>query len=144
MHYALCSMFWFLQYITTSRRVEGYFRIQKSYFFLRCLTFLGLEGLCFGRSLERVLFTLAALFLWITLFLAARSTRDIVFKTASFVLVLLAVRIAISTPLIMSLLTTSFLFEDLKALLAVLVTGILVAALQFPMSNCQFPIIANS
>lgn len=79
----------------------------------------------FGSNFERVDLIRAALFLWINLFLTARSAREIAVFIFSAVLLFLAVRTAFSRLTKMSLLTAAFLFELLSALFAVFVTGIL-------------------
>lgn len=71
-----------------------------------------------------VLLILEALFLWITCFFAALSTREIAFAISFFALDFLARRMAISSPETILLLTWAFLLELPKALLAVFVTGI--------------------
>lgn len=71
-------------------------------------------------------FILAALFLWIIFFFAARSVKETAFVTPALSLDFLARRIAISSLLTKSRLTL-FLFSDpLRALFAVFVTGILM------------------
>jgi hypothetical protein len=77
-----------------------------------------------GKYLERLLLILAALFLWMIFFLAARSAREMASLTFSLE-PSLANLIATSSLVLISLLVSSFLFEDLNALLAVLVTGII-------------------
>ena len=80
--------------------------------------------LLFGfASLESVLFILAALFLCITFFLAARSVSEKALLMALAVLEVFAKRRAFSSFLISSLLFAAFLLEDLWALFAVFVTG---------------------
>lgn len=56
-------------------------------------------------------------------FFAARSVSEIALSIKSLVLSFFAFLIATSSLLVISLLTTAFLVELLKALLAVLVTG---------------------
>ena len=85
---------------------------------------LGFEAFL-GKSLAKVAFILAALFLWINLFLTALSAKEIADLIFSAVLLFLAVRIAFSKLTKISLLTVSFFLELLKALFAVFVTGIL-------------------
>lgn len=78
-------------------------------------------------SLDNEDFILAALFLCITFFFTARSANDIAFLTASIrplEAVDFACRIAISNLLIISELTLVLRLEALRALFAVLVTGI--------------------
>lgn len=84
-----------------------------------------LFGFCFGRSLERLPLILAALFLWITLFLAALSAKEIAAIIFSFDFCLFATLMAISSLVLISLFTNSFLFELRRALFAVWVTGML-------------------
>ena len=67
---------------------------------------------------------LAALLAWITLFFAARSVRETAVKIFSAVLPFFASLTADSSLLTMSLLTSSLFLELLRALLAVVVTGI--------------------
>ena len=89
------------------------------------MDFLRARDFCFpgGRSLERVLLRRAALFLWMTCLLAARSTVEIAVKIFFLVLSLLAILIAALRLVRTRLLTTSFLFDAARARLAVLVTG---------------------
>jgi len=113
----------------------------RAHFFLRCLVLLVLAGLSFGRSLERVLLILAALFLWIRCFFAARSAREIALIIASFDFFrpeadrplddFLAIRRATSRFVRIFRLTWAFLLELLKARFAVLVTGILFSHFSF-------------
>lgn len=77
-----------------------------------------------GRILLSALFIRLALFLWMTIFLAALSAKDIALTILSFVGLLFAKRIAAARCEATSLLTTIFFFELLRALLAVFVTGI--------------------
>lgn len=77
-----------------------------------------------GKSFEKVLLILAALFLGIMFFFAARSVREIAFTILFLDLFLLAILIALSRSTRIFLLNSAFLFDDLSALLAVLVTGI--------------------
>ena len=65
----------------------------------------------------------AALFLWMTFFLAARSAREEATLMLSAFLVFFACRIATSSLLIIDVLTRAFLLDDLNALFAVTVTG---------------------
>lgn len=88
-----------------------------------------------GSSLESELLILAALFLWINFFLAALSAREIAASIFSLPPPFLARRTATSSLDEISLFTKVFLFEDLKALLAVFVTGIQLATLQFSISK---------
>jgi len=67
---------------------------------------------------------LAALFLWITFFFAARSAREIADKIFSVPLAFFAILTATSSFLRISLFTDSLFLELLRALLAVVVTGI--------------------
>jgi len=76
-----------------------------------------------GNNLESVLLILAALFLCITFFLAALSAKDIALRIFSEDFALLATRIETSNFLRMDEFNSDFLLEDLKALLAVFVTG---------------------
>lgn len=78
----------------------------------------------FGKSFESCDLILAALFLWITFFLAARSARDIALIIFSFTLSFFARRMAISSLAMRVLFTDSFFRLPLRARLAVLVTGI--------------------
>jgi hypothetical protein len=80
-------------------------------------------------SLESELFILAALFLWMTFFLAALSVKDIARLTFSCVGLFFTARTAISRLVFILLLTSSFPLCERKALLAVLVTGIFRYAL---------------
>ncbi len=82
--------------------------------------------LALGRSFESVLLILAALFLWITFFLVARSTSEIASSTFSFDFDFLAALMATSSLARMRLFTAIFFLEDRCALLAVLVTGMLL------------------
>lgn len=79
--------------------------------------------LYFEKSLERLLLILAALFLWMTFFLAALSASDIAFRILALVLCLDAALIAASRLLLIILLTDLFLPAERNALLAVLVIG---------------------
>lgn len=67
-----------------------------------------------------------ALFLWMRLCFAARSAREEASFTSFSFLLLCAVLKAISSRLLRVLFTFSFRLEPLRALLAVLVTGILL------------------
>lgn len=69
---------------------------------------------------------LDALFLCITFFLAARSVNDTAFLIESLVLSFLACLIATSRPAETTLFTRFFLFDPLRALLALFVTGMLI------------------
>ncbi|KKQ53351.1 MAG: hypothetical protein UT40_C0005G0048 [Candidatus Woesebacteria bacterium GW2011_GWA1_39_21b] len=106
-----------VQYTTTGSLLEDYF-------LAFALEVFEVEGFCLGRRLDRRLFILAALFLWINLFLAARSAREIAFLTFSLVAFFLLRRTAISSCAKVFLFTACFLKEARSALLAVLVTGI--------------------
>ena len=77
----------------------------------------------YERSLDKEDLIRAALFLWMVFFLAARSAREIAFNTGSLVFSFFAFLTAISSPPNITLLTLVFIREPLKALLAVLVTG---------------------
>ena len=77
----------------------------------------------FGRSLDSLLFRRAALFLWISFLLAALSTKEIASSTLFADFLFFAALMANLSSFFTSLLTFSFLFELLKALLAVFVTG---------------------
>lgn len=104
---------------------EDYFFFVFLVFFFEVLALAALKGL--GPSLERVLFILAALFAWMTFFLAALSVSEIAFLIAAGVFFFLASRIATpSRDLILSL-TAFFLLEERSALFAVLVTGMKIA-----------------
>lgn len=74
--------------------------------------------------MESWLLILAALFLWIIFFLATRSVREIALMILAFFRPFFANLIAAPRRFIIILLTTCFLFEALRALLAVFVTGI--------------------
>ena len=76
------------------------------------------------KSFARVDLILAALFLWINFFFAARSANLIAVMVFLAVLSLLACLIAISSIEAKDLLAFVFRFETLRALFAVLVTGI--------------------
>lgn len=86
--------------------------------------FLASVFLSVFMSLESWDFMRAALFLWITFFLTARSAKETAFLIFSGRGDFFAVLTAISRPLTMILLTASLFFEPLRALLAVFVTGI--------------------
>ena len=90
-------------------------------FFLTC----GLDFV-WGSNLERPDLILAALFLWITCFFAALSTKDIAFCIFSCDFPFLASLRATSRFFLTAELTDSFFFDDLRALLAVFVTGMLL------------------
>lgn len=92
-------------------------------YFLERLVFFG-WGL--GRSFESCDLILAALFLCIAFFLDALSASEIAFMIRSLLLPFLAFLMAISRPTKIDLLTIVFLAEPLKALLAVLVTGMAI------------------
>ena len=77
----------------------------------------------FGINLESWDLILAALFLWITLFLAARSASEIAAVIFSAVLLFLATRVATSSFPRIILFIDSLFLEPLRALLAVVVTG---------------------
>jgi len=77
-----------------------------------------------GRILLSALFIRLALFLWMTILLAALSAKDIALTILSFVGLFFAKRTAASKREATSLLTTVFFFELLRARLAVFVTGI--------------------
>ena len=79
-----------------------------------------------GRILVSALFIRLALFLWMSLLLAARSAKDIALMILSLVGFFFAKRTAVSRREATSLLTTAFFFEPLRARLAVFVTGIAV------------------
>lgn len=68
----------------------------------------------------------AALFLWIKCFFAALSAKDMAFCIFSKVLDFLAVLTASSRFFLINKFTATFFFDDLKALLAVLVVGMLL------------------
>lgn len=80
----------------------------------------------FCSSLESWDFILAALFLWMIFFFAARSASEVANLISSLFLDLFARRTAISSFFIKSLFTVVLFLEPLRALLAVFVTGILV------------------
>lgn len=84
----------------------------------------------FWASLESKLLILAALFLWIKLFLAARSAKETALIISLFFLLFLAALMAISRFERMLALTLAFFFDDLKALFAVLVTGMIVSIIK--------------
>lgn len=75
--------------------------------------------------MERVLFIRAALFWWMTFLLLALSTREIAVKIFFLPPFFLAILMAVSRRVRITVLTSSFLLETLSARLAVLVTGIL-------------------
>lgn len=77
----------------------------------------------FVKSLESWDFILAALFLWITFFLAALSAKDTALVTFSAVLLFRATLTATSSLPRIILLIDSLFLEPLRALLAVVVTG---------------------
>lgn len=78
----------------------------------------------FGINFESWDLILAALFLWITLFLAALSANEIAAIIFSAVLLFFATLTATSSFPIISLFMDSLFLEPLRALLAVVVTGI--------------------
>ncbi|MEK7550605.1 MAG: hypothetical protein AAB535_02370 [Patescibacteria group bacterium] len=78
----------------------------------------------FGRSFDKALLILADLFLWITFFFVALSANEVALNIESRLLSFLAFLKATSSFEMIILLTLVFLWELLKALLAVLVTGI--------------------
>lgn len=77
-----------------------------------------------GRSLLNWDLILAALFLWITLFFAARSAKETAFIILSADFPFLASLTATSRPLSVALFTKVLFLLPRRALLAVLVTGI--------------------
>lgn len=77
--------------------------------------------------MDSELFILAALFLWIAFFFAALSTSEMAFTISLAFFLFFANRTAISILDIMWVFTAFFLFEDLSALFAVLVTGIILS-----------------
>jgi len=89
-----------------------------------------LETFCFfsdffcGKIFASLLLILAALFLCMMWFLAARSEREIAVRTSFSFLPFFATRMAISNLVFISLFIASFLVELLSALFAVFVTGI--------------------
>jgi len=87
------------------------------------LDFCFSEAVFFWTSLESALLILAALFLWIKPFLAARSAKETALAISFFFLSFLAALIAISRFARMLVLTLAFFFDALNALFAVLVTG---------------------
>ena len=78
-----------------------------------------------GSSFDNWDLILAALFLWITLFLAARSASEIADAIFAAVLVFLATLMAASNFETISLLTDSFFLLPRSARFAVFVTGII-------------------
>lgn len=78
----------------------------------------------FGINFESWDLILAALFLWITLFLAALSANEIAAIIFSVALLFFATLTATSSFPIISLFMDSLFLEPLRALLAVVVTGI--------------------
>lgn len=76
-----------------------------------------------GKSLASCDLILAALFLWITFFFAARSAIETAAKIFSVPLLLFAILTATSSFFKISLFTNSLFLELLNALLAVVVTG---------------------
>jgi hypothetical protein len=98
----------------------------RSYFFLEGFFVFGAFSLSsfLEKSLDNELLILAALFLCITFFFFARSVSDIARKTSFSFLDFLAMRKATSNCETIFLFTISFLFELLRALFAVFVTGI--------------------
>src|SRR3989304_1253774 len=96
----------------------------KDFGALEVFTFV--ELLAFIRSLERLLFIRAALFLWIVFFFAARSMNEKAFLTSFSFLLFLASLTTDSSLLRIFLFTFSFRRDPRRALFAVLVTGILV------------------
>jgi hypothetical protein len=89
-----------------------------------------------GSSLARMLLILSALLPWITFFLAALSAKETAFFIFSTDFDLFAILIAASKPDKIREFVPSFLFELLRALLAVFVTGI-----KYPInyrSSCEY------
>jgi len=82
--------------------------------------------LVLGSSLFSAFFIRLALFLWMRLVLAALSAKDIALTILSWVGFFFAKRTAAARREVISLLTTVFFFELLRARLAVFVTGIAV------------------
>lgn len=117
----------YFQYTTAEIEIEGYFFLVEDFLDEDGLAdfdvFLATEPLV--KSLLSLLFILAALFLWITWFFSARSAREMATTISFSFLLFFALRTAISRFEMIFLFTDSFLLEPLKALLAVLVTGML-------------------
>lgn len=84
-----------------------------------------MAGAVLGSNFESEDLILAALFLWINLFLTARSAKEIAARTLSALFDFKAVRVALSSFTKINLLTSAFRFEPRRALLAVFVTGML-------------------
>ncbi len=97
---------------------------ERSYFLLVFLLLEVLADLC-TESLANLLFILEALFLWIACFFVALSAIEEALEISLMLLDFLATRTAISRAEIIFLLISSFLLDPFKALLAVLVTGII-------------------
>ena len=91
------------------------------------------------RSLDSELFILDALFLCTIFLFAARSDNDIAIETAFWDFLFLAILIAASRLVTNFVFTTSFLLDDLNALLAVRVTGIIFV----PVKKLYISVVAN-
>ena len=98
---------------------------EANYTLLEAAFFLAVFGEVFTVSFAIWDLILAALFLWITFLLAARSASETALRTSLVFLVFFASLIAASSLLMVSLLTTSLARLPLRALLAVFVTGII-------------------
>jgi hypothetical protein len=99
----------------------------EDYFFLlgpvRVEVFLGLADGLLDINFDRDFLILAALFLWMTPFLAALSVREIALIIFWVPFSLLATRNADSKEDFMLIFTNVFFLEPLRARLAVFVTG---------------------
>lgn len=76
--------------------------------------------------------------MWITFFLAALSARETADTIALTDLLRFAVLTAISNLLKMSLLVISFFLEPLRALLAVLVIGIIICDCEYTLKRLEY------
>lgn len=83
---------------------------------------------------------LAALFLWITFFLAARSASETALIIVPSDFLLFAVLIAASSLLTISLFTDSFFVLPLRARFDDLVTGIYISKRAAPFHDCEYMI----